>query len=686
MQDLDNFKNEMNLSGKNVYVGHRYIPKIFGEWDNTQIYEPLSIVTYQGASYTSRQYVPVGVELTNEEFWVVTGNYNAQVEQYRQDVRNLEDDLIEANAQLDTNTDTITQVSDDFNTFKDIVKTQGVNARDYGILGDNTDETVKIQQLIDENDVIIFPQPEQDYYGISDEIILPSDKKIKFIGTNNATNENPKDVTFKWLGDEAPDKAMFRASTEVVGVEPIDSIRNLRLEGGVLLSGSGKVGYGFYGAYLIMESVIKEITAISTTKVGIYLDKLWYVKIKDLVATYNEGTGISIGRNFGGGVNGVVIENLRAHTCGRNKAWSDTNVADGVGVYVKLGYGSKIIGITSEQNYGAGLVWNLGGGNTQSIDNVYLEGNGNGAYTDGKYNEYLGLIIQGGTEGRAKNIRNITFTGPIPQCMWIRGESNSTVDIYDFDATVGSKIIAENDKYNLLGSVSDNMSTNIRGHLPNLCNGTLSSAIKNVYVNNTGNENNSGRSAESAVPLSKATKMIRNLDVFTNIIIKDYTTTDMELNLLNVKRPIKVVAIENARVTRRLIVNGAHHVTISGFIRVGHYEINNSTAVIENFNGQPDDDSIRGVLNAENSNVILNGGMMNGINSTAAIKNGITSINSKVTALNTTLSNFTNDYLISLGGQIQIDKALAEGILPTFADNTGMFISESNIHLPNNVI
>ena len=91
MQDLDKFKNEMNLSGKNVYVGHRYVPKIFGEWDNTQIYEPLSIVQYQGTSYTSRQYVPVGIEITNEEFWVVTGNYNAQVEQYRQEVRAFDD-------------------------------------------------------------------------------------------------------------------------------------------------------------------------------------------------------------------------------------------------------------------------------------------------------------------------------------------------------------------------------------------------------------------------------------------------------------------------------------------------------------------------------------------------------------------------------------------------------------------
>ena len=100
MQDLDKFKNEMNLSGKNVYVGHRYVPKIMGEWDNSQIYEPLSIVQYQGNSFTSRQYVPVGVEITNEEFWASTGNYNAQVEQYRQDVMNLGNDVNNINDEV----------------------------------------------------------------------------------------------------------------------------------------------------------------------------------------------------------------------------------------------------------------------------------------------------------------------------------------------------------------------------------------------------------------------------------------------------------------------------------------------------------------------------------------------------------------------------------------------------------
>ena len=72
---------------RNVYVGHRYVPKIFGEWDKQNEYEGLSIVTHQGASYTSKKRVPVGIDILNEEFWVITGNYNAQVDGYRQEVK-----------------------------------------------------------------------------------------------------------------------------------------------------------------------------------------------------------------------------------------------------------------------------------------------------------------------------------------------------------------------------------------------------------------------------------------------------------------------------------------------------------------------------------------------------------------------------------------------------------------------
>lgn len=82
------------------YTGMRYVP-VFAdppEWSSANSYEPLEIVIHEGNSYTSKTFVPVGVDISDPQYWVLTGNYNAQVEQYRQEVLKF-DGRINANAQ-----------------------------------------------------------------------------------------------------------------------------------------------------------------------------------------------------------------------------------------------------------------------------------------------------------------------------------------------------------------------------------------------------------------------------------------------------------------------------------------------------------------------------------------------------------------------------------------------------------
>lgn len=74
--------------GYNQYIGARYVPKLEGEWNNTKQYEPLIIVTHEGNSFTSKKAVPIGIDILNTDYWVCTGNYNAQVELYRQETQN----------------------------------------------------------------------------------------------------------------------------------------------------------------------------------------------------------------------------------------------------------------------------------------------------------------------------------------------------------------------------------------------------------------------------------------------------------------------------------------------------------------------------------------------------------------------------------------------------------------------
>lgn len=77
-----------DYSGVREYIGARYVPVFANppEWNDTRGYEPLTIVLHQGNSFTSRQYVPTGIDINNTEYWAETGNWNAQIEAYREEV------------------------------------------------------------------------------------------------------------------------------------------------------------------------------------------------------------------------------------------------------------------------------------------------------------------------------------------------------------------------------------------------------------------------------------------------------------------------------------------------------------------------------------------------------------------------------------------------------------------------
>src|SRR5699024_8134174 len=122
---------------RNKYVGHRYVPLILGEWDKKISYEGLSIVTYQGNSYTSKKRVPVGIDISNEEFWVVTGNYNAQVEEYRQEVKRMGD-------YVDTE---VTELNKDFNEHKTLI-TNNLNDHKTEITKDLNSHKDEVNQLV----------------------------------------------------------------------------------------------------------------------------------------------------------------------------------------------------------------------------------------------------------------------------------------------------------------------------------------------------------------------------------------------------------------------------------------------------------------------------------------------------------------------------------------------------------
>lgn len=119
------------------YTGMRYVP-VFAdppEWSSANSYEPLEIVIHEGNSYTSKTFVPVGIDISNEDFWALTGNYNAQVEQYRQEV-------LAFDGRITKNTNDIAVVK----TFADNLKTVTDNLEshvgtEFIVIGDSWSDT-----------------------------------------------------------------------------------------------------------------------------------------------------------------------------------------------------------------------------------------------------------------------------------------------------------------------------------------------------------------------------------------------------------------------------------------------------------------------------------------------------------------------------------------------------------------
>lgn len=86
------------------YVGARYVPKFADPlaWQSGTSYEALTIVQYNNSSYTSKIPVPanVGNPADNPTYWALTGNYNAQVEAYREATVAVQESLNETEQNL----------------------------------------------------------------------------------------------------------------------------------------------------------------------------------------------------------------------------------------------------------------------------------------------------------------------------------------------------------------------------------------------------------------------------------------------------------------------------------------------------------------------------------------------------------------------------------------------------------
>lgn len=137
----------MPASLNNVYIGNRYIPLYAGQWVQSQEYEGLTYVQNDGKTYLSKRPVPPGTELSDETYWVMTGEGNAaiekiqgQLDQHSTSINRLEGS-VSALQQADTNHD------------QQIAALQQNDSQQGGQLTELNQWKTELQQKIDDGEI-----------------------------------------------------------------------------------------------------------------------------------------------------------------------------------------------------------------------------------------------------------------------------------------------------------------------------------------------------------------------------------------------------------------------------------------------------------------------------------------------------------------------------------------------------
>ena len=181
------------------YVGARYVPKFFSgeggstEWVSGVQYEALTIVTHLGNSYTSKKPVPVGIDITNTEYWASTGMWNSQVEQYREEVEQLSEEVEQLDEDVENFTNLLYFKNKKILILGDSISNETVNAPNWVTHFKN--KLDGIATAIDNNSVIgrkmgDLPTVLSSYDSLDYDLI------IVFLGTNDFGDNNDMGTSY----------------------------------------------------------------------------------------------------------------------------------------------------------------------------------------------------------------------------------------------------------------------------------------------------------------------------------------------------------------------------------------------------------------------------------------------------------------------------------------------------------